>query len=127
MPFATDALLGRRILVVEDEWFLADYIVASIQAAGGEVTGPCSSVRQTLDLLGGGAPPPDAATLDIQLIDGQSYPVAEELARLGVPFVFASAFDPSTLPARFARRPILTKPFAAYQVVEALTALGSMA
>lgn len=123
MPYATSALREKTILIVEDEYFLADYIAAAITSASGVVDGPFASAKAAMAHLASDAARPDAATLNISLSDGTSYPVADELRRLGIPFVFASAYGSASLPARFARTPILTKPFAAYQVVQALAAL----
>ena len=123
MPYSTDALRGRTVLVAEDEYYLADYIVSAIQSAGGRVQGPFPSVEQSLDQLSETADRPDAATLNVNLLDGPSYPVADALAGAHIPFLFASANSSSTLPARFSRSPLLSKPFAAYQVVQALLAL----
>lgn len=123
MPYPTDALHGRTILVAEDEYYLADYIVSAIQSAGGAVQGPFPSAEQALARLSDPTDPPDAATLNVNLLDGPSYPVADALAEARIPFVFASANNSATLPARFALSPHLSKPFAAYQVVQALLAL----
>ena len=123
MPYSPDALRGRTIFVAEDEYYLADYIVSAIQSAGGTVQGPFPSAGQALDGLSDTADLPDAATLNINLLDGPSYPVADALADANIPFLFASANSSATLPPRFSRSPLLAKPFAAYQVVQALLAL----
>lgn len=114
---------GRRILVVEDEWLLADAISDAVREAGGVVLGPVASVREALQLLLDAGAPPDGATLNIRVLDGESYPVADELTRLGVPFFFASANGASSLPTRFARRAIISKPFSPHHIVQALDAV----
>jgi CheY-like chemotaxis protein len=120
-----DALVGRRILVAEDEWLLADAIVSAVEAAGGQVIGPFPSVEQSLTVLADDAPAPDAATLNIRLRDGESYPVADRLAAMKVPFIFASANGASSLPRRFSRTVLLGKPVAASQIIEALIVITS--
>jgi CheY-like chemotaxis protein len=115
-------LNGRRILVVEDEWFLADEISHAVNRAAGTVVGPVASVEEALELLQR-EPEPDAATLNVRVADGESYPVADELARRHIPFLFASANSASSLPGRFSRRAIVGKPFSGARLVTALSAL----
>jgi len=123
VPYSTRALAGKVILVAEDQYMLADAIEAAIRSAGGEVQGPFPSAKDALDHLSGAERQPDAAALNIRLLDGESYPVADELGRRGVPYVFASGNSIESLPTRFARVPLVAKPYAAHQVVQALTAL----
>ena len=104
-----DALTGRRILVVEDEYFLADELDRAVEAAGAVVIGPVPSVEAALDLLVG-EEAPDAAVLDVNLGGALAYPVADALLERGVPFVFTTGYDQSSLPERFAAMPRLQKP-----------------
>ena len=123
MFYSSDALAGRDILVVEDEYFLADYITSVIASVGGSFRGPFASANDALAHLAQTNELPKAATLNVKLTDGTSFPVADELSRLGVPFVFITANNATSLPDRFADCPNLAKPFAAYEVVQALVAL----
>lgn len=123
MPYPHDALAGKTILVAEDDYLLADTIDAEIRSAGGIVQGPFTSAKDALGSLLLGTPPPDAATLNVQLSDGDSYPVADELTRRGIPFVFASGNNPASVPSRFTRVAAVPKPYAAHQVVQALVTL----
>lgn len=104
-------LKDRRILVVEDEWLLADHLQAIVERAGGDVMGPVATVEAALALLDTASPLPDAATLNVRLADAASFPVADRLARAGIPFVFISAHRVEDLPERFRDRPALAKPF----------------
>lgn len=119
-------LADRRVLVVEDEWFVASYLRDALESAGAAVIGPVPSRAEALALIEG-APPPDAATLNIRLEDGDSLPVAERLRRMGVPFVFLSATAGVDLPPAFRLTPRLAKPFAAFQVVELIERLVALA
>lgn len=123
MPYSVDDLAGKAVLIAEDEYMLADAIEAAVRSAGGAVQGPFPSIAETLEHLASAASLPDAAVLNIKLQDGQSYPIADELARLGIPYVFASATDPASMPRRFSRVAMVPKPYAASQVVQALTIL----
>lgn len=55
--------------------------------------------------------PPDFAILDLQVIDGYSYPTARELRSLNVPFIFATGFGASTLDPEFESAAVVSKPF----------------
>jgi two-component SAPR family response regulator len=52
----------------------------------------------------------DAAVLDVNLGGELVYPVAETLARRGVPFIFVTGYGAESIDARFARVPVLQKP-----------------
>ncbi|WP_211885215.1 response regulator [Plastoroseomonas hellenica] len=96
------------VLVVEDEWPIAEMIAHILRRLGYEVLGEAPSVRVAMDMIDGG---PDLALLDIQLGRETSYPVADELARRGIPFAFVTSYSRQDLPERFARCLLLSKPF----------------
>jgi DNA-binding LytR/AlgR family response regulator len=52
----------------------------------------------------------EAAVLDINLGDGAVYPIADTLAKRGVPFVFITGYDAESVDARFRKVPVLQKP-----------------
>lgn len=52
----------------------------------------------------------DVAILDVNLNGKESYPVADELARRGIPFAFATGYDPRRVHERYPDKPTLTKP-----------------
>lgn len=116
-------LKGKQILIVEDEWLLADHIGAIVEQAGGDVVGPAASVAEAMTLLARDARLPDAATLNVKLDDQLSYDVADRLTELGVPYVFISANEIRGMPERFHIQPLLAKPFTDPQVVTALAGL----
>lgn len=115
-----ERLTGRRVLVVEDDWFIAGYVADALAAAGAVPIGPMATVDEALALLDDCRP--DAATLNIDLDGGDSMPVARRLAAMGVPFVFLSG-STGKLPPDLAARPRLPKPFGGFQVVDAVAAL----
>ncbi|MNL54790.1 hypothetical protein D3C87_1781520 [compost metagenome] len=66
---------------------------------------------------------PDVAILDVNLGSGTSLPIAEELVRRGVPFVFATGYsDRSIIPANLTA-PIVRKPYEAEALISAVTKL----
>ena len=108
MP-ADAALAGRRILVVEDEYFLAEELRCALTAGGVTVLGPVPSVRAALDLIDRGEAP-DAAMLDVSLGGDAAYPIADALTARGLPFLFTTGYDRSSMPARYAAVRRLEKP-----------------
>ena len=95
-------LRERRILVVEDEYLVADLIAfPNCRRLGAIVLGPVGSLGEALDLIGIGAAI-DAAVLDINLRGEMVYPAADLLVRRAVPLVFTSGYDPASIPPRFA-------------------------
>ena len=89
-----------RVLIVEDEFLIANALQLVLQKLGARVLGPAARVSTALELITGGTPF-DCALLDIRLGDELVYPVADELRARGVRFAFVSGYDRSTLPAAY--------------------------
>jgi CheY-like chemotaxis protein len=108
-----------RILVVEDEPYIALELQAVIEEAGGAVVGPVGSVSAALKLLQTCVVA--AAVLDVQLSDRDVTPVVEVLAARGVPVVFQSAKDmPGELQRRCPDAVVYQKPVSAESLLETL-------
>ena len=117
----TDVLLqGCRVLVVEDEYFIADDLAAALVAAGAEVVGPAPTVDAALALLE--RQRVDCAVLDVNLRGQMAFPLADELRRWGVPFVFATGYDASVVPAQYRDVARWQKPFDIGDLMRALPA-----
>jgi CheY-like chemotaxis protein len=82
-----ERLLGKRVLVVEDEALLALDLQYAFEDAGAEVLGPALSLMQALETVAHAAAI-DLAVLDVDLAGEDVYPIAEILLQRGVPFVF---------------------------------------
>lgn len=102
-------LRDRRILVVEDEYMLADDLRAELDEAGAVVVGPAGTVEDAMALIGSGEPI-DGAVLDVNLRGEPVFPAADLLAERGVPFLFTTGYDQSAIPERFERVPRCEKP-----------------
>jgi CheY-like chemotaxis protein len=103
-------LRGHRLLIVEDEYLIAADLAASLEKVGAEVVGPAASVKEALELVQEDAGQLDAAVLDINLRGEQVFPVADVLARRGVPFVFTTGYDGVAVPSPYAGVPRFEKP-----------------
>ena len=117
------ALEGKRILVVEDDEWLAFYIVDILTECGCEISGPVPSGPKALEAAG--AARPDLALIDIGLkgqMDGIS--AALELrARFAVPAVFLSGtVDPLVIERARTAAPLdfLHKPYLPAQLESVL-------
>ena len=115
-------LSGCRVLVVEDEYFIADDIARALGRLGAEVVGPVPDRDEALALLSSGERI-DLAVLDINLHGEVVHPVADALQGQGVPFVFATGYDQSAVPDRHQDVPRWEKPFDPDALVRALPRL----
>jgi len=104
-----DSLDGVRVLVVEDDFDVAEALRLVLATAGAEVIGPVSTVEAACELAK--AQPLDAAVLDIALSPGTSAPVARTLLYRGCPFVFVTGFsNVEMLPEELRGHHVLVKP-----------------
>lgn len=108
MNRSTAVSTGRTVLVVEDEVELSRLFIEVLQDAGHTVV-TADSVTDALSALTGQRF--DAAILDVELRDGPVFPVADRLAALGTPFLFASAVYYQVVPREHQQVPFVTKPF----------------
>lgn len=117
----TGALAYCRVLIVEDEYFLADDMAHAIQALGLHVVGPVPTIAEALAIVAD--EPVDAAVLDINLKGELVYPVADALREQGVPFVFATGYDAAAVPEAYRDVPRWEKPFTPEDLAKALPAI----
>lgn len=113
-------LLGRTVLLVEDELLVAWDMEQMLTAAGVRVLGPAASVGAALRLLK--SEKPDAAILDLNLRGELVTPVARRLREMGVPFVLSTAYNHlrSESEDDFAGVENLGKPLASTRCVQVL-------
>ena len=99
---------GRRVLVAEDEFLVSLTTIGLLESIGCEVVGPIAGLAAAVELAQSESL--DAAVLDINVAGEMIWPVAEELRRRGVPFLFLSAYSQLAIPVHFAAAPRLAKP-----------------
>ena len=104
-----DALSGHKVLLVEDDYFIADEMRRMLSKRGAEVLGPVATVDKALALIAASSEI-DAAVLDVNLRDVMVFPVADALETRGVPFVFATGYEGSVIPTRYAHVQRCEKP-----------------
>ncbi len=107
-----------EILLVEDQMLIAADVEAMLADEGIQkvVTSPSVSdaLRRLKDFT------PDVAILDVNLGSSTSLPIAEELQRRDVPFIFATGYsDRSVIPATFSA-PVVRKPYEVTAIIGAV-------
>lgn len=98
----------KRVLIVEDDAFIAHDLAEQLVEAGFTVLGPALAASQGVALLQHGDC--DMAVLDVNLGNETSEPVALELRRRGVPFITVSGYSSDQHPAVFSGAPLIVKP-----------------
>lgn len=115
-------LSGRRILVVEDEYLIADDLAALLRGAGAEVIGPAASLPKAMRLASD-TQHFDAAVLDINLRGVNVFPLADELLARGIPMLFMTGYGENNVPADYCTIARFEKPTGTARVVEELDLL----
>lgn len=103
-PFLED----KRVLIVEDEYLIAQDIKEMVLAFGGRPVGPVPSLQAARELSA--SQPVELALIDYNLRDEAALPLVEMLLSDGVATVIVTGYDHSALPARFADMPVVSKP-----------------
>jgi CheY-like chemotaxis protein len=116
-------LHGLRILVVEDNFVLADSLRYLLSSYDGTVVAIASTTQQAFAALA--TAPVDVAVLDIDLHGTSVAPFAEHLRANGIPFVFVTGYgtDPHPLSEDLRSYPRLDKPVDGDRLVRTLVDL----
>lgn len=102
-------LVGQRVLVVEDEILVSMLLEDMLNDLACKVVGPAATIDEALYLVG--STKIDCAILDISVKGSEIYPVADALAEMGVPFIFATGHDAGEVRQSYGRISVLRKPF----------------
>jgi DNA-binding NtrC family response regulator len=115
-------LHGRRVLVVEDEYLLAEELSHVLAEAGARVLGPVAKVKAALELIRSDHGP-EVAVLDMNLCGEMADPVAEALLESNVPFVLTTGYENNALPECYSGAPRMNKPIDTRSIIKALARL----
>jgi CheY-like chemotaxis protein len=103
---------GSRILVVEDEFIIAEVMKDQLESIGFEQCVHAATLDEALQALNEDTW--NGAFLDIRLNGALVFPVAERLQISRVPFAFCSGdSDSGAIPTSFSAGPVLPKPWGA--------------
>lgn len=112
-------LRDSHVLIIEDEFYVADELKRLLQDEGAVVIGPVASVEGAIaEILRNSRI--DAAMLDVNLRGVMAFPVADLLADRKIPFVFATGYDRAIIPRRFRNVVYCAKPIQLRNVVRAI-------
>lgn len=99
-----------RLLVVEDEFLIALDMIDALEAAGFDVVGPLPSVESAMQVVAASPRAFAGAILDVNLHGRLSFPIADLLKSMQVPFIFTTGYHMDSIPPRFADTPVMEKP-----------------
>ncbi|GLK69169.1 response regulator [Hansschlegelia plantiphila] len=113
-----------RVLIVEDEPIIALEIESIVQDRLPQACVVCAtSVSAALLLI---ADELCMAMLDVDVTDGKTYPLADELRLRGVPFAFVSGALTEDLPERLSHAAFVRKPFCTADILRTIDALEAI-
>jgi DNA-binding NtrC family response regulator len=115
-------LKGFRVLLVEDEYYLADDLRRVLQECGAEIVGPVPSLAKALPLAENENL--TCAVLDINLRGESGLGIAEVLHRRNVPFVYATGYRNSAVLDAVKGAAHLEKPFRLEALLDAVAKIG---
>ncbi|ARA81122.1 chemotaxis protein CheY [Pseudomonas amygdali pv. tabaci str. ATCC 11528] len=110
-----------KVLLVEDETMLAMLMEMMLEDLGFATAYHASSLGEGIEYARNGDY--DLAILDINIIGGNSFPIAAAIAHRGIPFMFCSGYGRLGIPEVWVDRRCVAKPFSAEQLNEALSEL----
>lgn len=105
--FAGLLLNGKTILIVEDEAIISFMLEDMMDELGATHIAHAATIAEALTAID--ARRPHVAILDLNLGGELSYPVAERLESLVIPFLFTTGYG--RVEARWSSRGIVQKPF----------------
>lgn len=105
----TDRIREKSILVVEDDYLVADTLCLALDEEGACVVGPFPSVAKAMEAIDEGIAI-DAALLDVNLNGERVYPLADRLVIEKVPIIMMTGYDEHVIPERYADLQKLQKP-----------------
>jgi CheY-like chemotaxis protein len=124
-PTTFPALDGMRVFVVEDEALVGMLLEDMLEEMGCVVVDLAGTIKQALMRLEAIGDSTDAAILDVNIGGEPVFPVADVLADLGIPFLFASGYGPAGVDGRYKQHIVLTKPYAESALADALAKMRS--
>jgi CheY-like chemotaxis protein len=114
-------LVGKRVLIVEDEPLLSMDMEASLMEAGCVVRGPAGTLEMAKQMIAG--MDYDAALLDANLAGQSVEELAAALTQRNIPFAFVTGYGREALPQGFQDAIVLGKPFSRVDLRSVVQAL----
>lgn len=112
---------GLSVLIVEDDYFLAEDARHALESAGARVLGPFARIEEAEELVH--STRPDCALLDINLGSGPDFTVAKTLLEQDIPVVFVTGYDAAIIPSELSHVNCLQKPTTPNKIIGAVEQL----
>ena len=100
---------GGSVFLVEDEVMIRMMVVEMLEELGYNIAAEAGEISEAVKLAQ--SIEFDIAILDVNVNGKVISPVADLIAARGRPFIFATGYGSSGLPAEYRDRPALQKPF----------------
>lgn len=97
-----------RLLIVEDEYLIADQVAKFFSKHGAEVIGFAPTARKAREIISRGTHF-DVAILDVGLRDSDVFSIADLVQQSGAKLVFYTGLEANKLPERFLTMTVVTK------------------
>ena len=91
IPFGPGPLKGLRVLVAEDDAWVAHHVAVTLEEEGARLIGPCSSVADARRLLD--EQPVGFVLIDLSLADNFADDLVDDVRARGIPFAIITAFQ----------------------------------
>ena len=112
------SLEGARVLVVEDEFLIADDLARALRDVGAIPVGPVATIDEAEEIVRRQAL--DAAIVDLNLRGRMASDFARRLVSTGLPCLIVSGYDGAGLSESISGIARLEKPVSATVVIETL-------
>jgi DNA-binding response OmpR family regulator len=116
-------LQNQRILLIEDNSLIADFLATTLEDRGAIVLGPFQWIDEALSFVENNAASIDVAVLDINLHDQESYPIADLLIQNRIKFMFISGLGHTAIRQAYLDFPSCEKPFREEEFISKLLQL----
>lgn len=110
---------GRCILVVEENYWIAQDVAEALLDAGADVLGPVSCVGDALRVIATESQI-DGALLDVNVRQEAIWPVVDVLLERGVPIVLVTGYSARAIPHAYAHLSRYEKPMISWDLANAL-------
>jgi len=111
-------VLGKSILIVEDEFIIGMMLRQVLERAGAVPVGPLSSVADAVKAINSQGV--DLVILDAKLAGGSGADLVACLKERAIPYVVVSGYEKSSLPLGLKGAPFVAKPVAMPLLLEAI-------
>lgn len=112
-------MAGKTVLIVEDEFLVADDMARYFESSGATVLGPVPTLAAAWSIVAREGPL-DGAILDINLFGEQVFPLIDALRQRGVCCVLSTGYDHAIVPPAYRTLPFCQKPVESVDIARVL-------